>query len=188
MVELPKRRRGRPTKEEAEARKIAETQAAEVEAKSPDGISAEYLDRILSESRALRKTAKLHPDEDTLRRLFELAKIGCTQEEASAVLGCTRRTLSSFLSDFEVARDAWDDGFAHCKISLRRKQLALADKNAPAAIFLGKNILGQKDENTVNHTHKTDIAELSDEQLMELATRGRLKRSAEDQVKDKTLN
>ena len=43
----------------------------------------------------------------------------------------------------------WQVG-GHC--SLRRKQWLLADKNASMAIFLGKNILGQKDSAQMNHS------------------------------------
>jgi hypothetical protein len=49
--------------------------------------------------------------------------------------------------------------------------MALADKNAPASIFLGKNYLGQKDENHTNLNVKSEVGQMTDEQLMELASR-----------------
>ena len=40
-----------------------------------------------------------------------------------------------------------------------------------AAIFLGKNYLGQKDETTSNLNVKTEVAQMTEEQLMEIAAR-----------------
>ncbi|MHC2552348.1 hypothetical protein [Bradyrhizobium elkanii] len=165
MTDLPPRRRGRPTNEEKAAREAAAKAAAEKDAEE-----GAFLDEILSAPVQARKT-KLQPDEDTLRALSELAKLFCTQDEAAGVLGVSRRTLVSFLSEHEVARDAWDDGQQRAKVSLRRKQMALADKNAPASIFLGKNYLGQKDENHTNLNVKTEAAQMTEEQLLEIAAR-----------------
>lgn len=38
------------------------------------------------------------------------------------------------------------------RVGLRRKQMRLADSNASMAIFLGKQMLGQKDVVTTEHT------------------------------------
>lgn len=165
MTDLPPRRRGRPTKEEAAAREAA----AQAATKKVDEENA-FLDEKLSQPIKRRKT-KLQPDDETLRTISELAKLFCTQEEIAAVLGVTKRTLSSFLGDNPEAHDAWEDGIQHAKISLRRKQLALADRNAPAAIFLGKNYLAQKDENHTNLNITKPAAEMTEEQLLEIASR-----------------
>ena len=46
----------------------------------------------------------------------------------------------------EEVRDAWERGQGRGRVSLRRIQYQLAEKgNAPMAIFLGKNLLGQRD-------------------------------------------
>src|SRR6185312_4616298 len=82
-----------------------------------------------------------------------------------------RKTFQNFLADCEEARDVWDDGLMHAKVSLRRKQLGLADKNAPAAIFLGKNYLGQKDESTTNMNISKPATEMTEAELMEIAMR-----------------
>ncbi len=130
MTDLPPRKRGRPTKEEAAAREQA---AKEAQAKQQQEDS--FLDEKLSAPIKRRKT-KLQPDDDTLRTISELAKLFCTQEEIAAVLGVTKRTLTTFLGENPEAYEAWEDGMQHAKISLRRKQLGLADRNAPAAIFM----------------------------------------------------
>jgi hypothetical protein len=167
MSDLPKRRRGRPSKEEA----AAYAAAAQEKAKK-DNQETEYLDEVLAKPIKRRAAqAKLQPDEDTLRTIGELGKLFCTQEEVAAVLGVSRRTFQTFISDCQEARDVWDDGLMHAKVSLRRKQLALADKNAPAAIFLGKNYLGQKDESTTNINHSKPAAEMTEAELMEIAMR-----------------
>ena len=165
MTDIP-RRRGRPTKEEAAARKAAADAAAQKDAEE-----TAFLDEVLSRP-IKRRNTKLQPDEETLRSLGELGKLFCTQDEAAAVLGVCKKTFSTFLGEYTEAREAWDDGLMHAKVSLRRKQLALADKNAPAAIFLGKNYLGQKDESTTNLNVSKPANEMSEAELMELAQQG----------------
>lgn len=173
MTDLPKRRRGRPTKEEAAAREAAAKAAAEKEAKE-----TAFLDELLARPIGPRKT-KLQPDEDTLRALAEIARLFGTQEEAAAILGVSPRTLTNFFNAYPDAREVWDDGLMHAKVSLRRKQMALADKNAPASIFLGKNYLGQKDENHTNLNVRKDATEMSEDELLELASRAKKPKAEE---------
>jgi hypothetical protein len=124
----------------------------------------------------------LEPNEETLKTLGELAKLFCTQAEAAGFLGVAIRTFTNFLTNHEVAKNVWEDGLQHAKISLRRKQLALADKNAPAAIFLGKNYLGQKDEHHTTTTVAKPAAEMSEAELLELARSGQ---SAKQEARSK---
>jgi len=165
MTDFPPRRRGRPTKEEAAAREAAAKDASEKDAED-----SAFLDKLLSAPVEPRKTL-LQPEADTLRALSEIGKLFGTLDEAAAILGVSRRTMTNFLNEYELARDAWDDGLMRAKVSLRRKQMGLADRNAPAAIFLGKNYLGQKDEQTTNMNVKTEVAQMTEDQLMELASR-----------------
>lgn len=78
----------------------------------------------------------------------KLASLMCTQQEIASFLGCDVRTLQRDEEFSRIYKKGQDKG----KMSLRRKQFKLADKNASMAIFLGKNYLGQKDtyENTVD--------------------------------------
>jgi DNA-binding XRE family transcriptional regulator len=168
MTDMPKRRRGRPSKADIAAREAAMRQSSGPSEAADEEKS--FLDQKLAEP--VKKRGKLlSSDDDTLRTVSELAKLFCTQEEIAAVLGVSRRTLQSFLADNPEAHEAWEDGIQYAKISLRRKQLALADKNAPAAIFLGKNYLGQKDEHHHHSTVRSDAKELSETELMEIAAR-----------------
>jgi hypothetical protein len=73
MTDLPKRRRGRPTKEEAAAREAPAKAAAEKEAK------AASLEEFLSRPVGPRKT-KLQPDEDRLRAPAEIARLFGTRK------------------------------------------------------------------------------------------------------------
>ena len=71
----------------------------------------------------------------------KLASIQCTQEEIANFLNVSVRTLQR---DEEFCR-LYQKGQDNGKMSLRRYQFKLAEKNTSMAIFLGKQYLGQKD-------------------------------------------
>ena len=71
----------------------------------------------------------------------KLASLQCTQEEIATFLELSVRTLQR---DKEFCR-LYKKGQESGKMSLRRIQYKLAEKNASMAIFLGKQYLGQKD-------------------------------------------
>lgn len=83
---------------------------------------------------------KLDPEQ------FEkLASIGATQHEAAHFLGVSPATVEGRLMRPEF-RAAWDRGMSNLKLSLRRQQVKLADTgNVTMLIWLGKNLLGQRD-------------------------------------------
>jgi hypothetical protein len=113
----------------------------------------------------------LQPDDKTLKELSGLAVIMCTTKEGAAFFRVSEPTFLKFLADYPEARAAWDDGRGQGKMSLRRKQWALADKNAAMAIFLGKNYLGQADQTNVKHDGSVgifDATKHSDERLAAL--------------------
>ena len=85
----------------------------------------------------------------------KLASLQCTQEEIATFLELSVRTLQR---DEEFCR-LYKKGQESGKMSLRRIQYKLAEKNASMAIFLGKQYLGQKDviENIENQTAKITI-------------------------------
>jgi hypothetical protein len=78
----------------------------------------------------------------------KLSQIACTQEEIASILGCSVDTLQR---DIEFC-GIYKDGLNKARASLRRKQFALADKNAAMAIFLGKNMLKQRDNIDIEHS------------------------------------
>lgn len=71
----------------------------------------------------------------------------CTLEEICAFMGVTDVTLNKWCKKEygTTFSDVFKQKRELGKMSLRRKQWALADKNASMAIFLGKQYLGQKD-------------------------------------------
>lgn len=80
-----------------------------------------------------------------IEQLEKLAAIGATQPEVASFLGVSLATIENRLQLPEF-RDAWDRGQANLKLSLRRQQVLLADKgNVTMLIWLGKNLLGQRD-------------------------------------------
>lgn len=87
----------------------------------------------------------------------KLAGIMCTQQEIASFLGCDVRTLQR---DEEFCR-IYKNGQEKGKMSLRRMQWKLADKNTSMAIFLGKQYLGQKDViEQVDNTQLEKVEEL----------------------------
>lgn len=88
------------------------------------------------------------PRKEIDKKQFEnLCGLQCTQEEIADFFSvspdtidrwCKREYRQSFA---EVFREKRGNG----KISLRRMQWRLAERNASMAIFLGKNYLGQRD-------------------------------------------
>lgn len=88
------------------------------------------------------------PKKSIDKKQFEaMCAYQCTLEEVCAFLNVNDVTLNKWCKKeygttfSEVFKQKREVG----KMSLRRKQWALADKSAPMAIFLGKNYLGQKD-------------------------------------------
>ncbi len=74
-------------------------------------------------------------------KVTQLAKIGCSVAEIASVLDCSERTL------FRCFGSAIKKGHDHMRASLRRQQYKLAmDGNPTMAIWLGKQVLGQKDK------------------------------------------
>lgn len=94
------------------------------------------------------------PKKQIDRTLFEkLCGIQCTEEEICAVLDVSTDTLSAWCKKeyrctfSEVAKKKRDVG----KMSLRRSQFKLAEKNATMSIWLGKQYLGQVDRLEARH-------------------------------------
>lgn len=86
-------------------------------------------------------------------------KIDQDQFEKLCGLQCTKSEIADFFNCSEDTIDRWcNRTYKQCfavvlskkgakgKISLRRAQLKLAEKNASMAIWLGKQYLGQKDD------------------------------------------
>ena len=86
-----------------------------------------------------------------LEELKKLCRLNCTMPEISSYFNIPLRTLEDrYTNDMEV-RTAIDKGRNEGKLSLRRKQIQIMDEtnNPTMAIWLGKQLLGQRDKHDV---------------------------------------
>lgn len=97
------------------------------------------------------------PDAKTLKLIHGLGEIQATTRECAAVLGVSHQTFIATMQRHPEIAEALDRGKENGKVSLRRKQWRLADKNAGMAIFLGKNILDQTDRQDINQSVTVDV-------------------------------
>lgn len=86
----------------------------------------------------------------------KLAGIMCTQEEIASFIGCSVDTLQRD----ETFCGIYKKGLNNGKMSLRRKQWKLADKNPTMAIWLGKQYLKQRDTFEVESKQLVKVEEL----------------------------
>lgn len=77
----------------------------------------------------------------------KLCGLQCTLAEISGWFGCSEDTIERWCKRTYSAgfADAFKRYSQSGKISLRRYQFKIAEKNAAMAIFLGKQYLGQRD-------------------------------------------
>ena len=88
-----------------------------------------------------------------LKQVAKLAKICCTVEEIANILDLSKSTLDHNEEFLQVYKKNIDNG----KMSLRRAQMELALKgNATMQIWLGKQYLGQKDKQEIEHSGEID--------------------------------
>lgn len=79
----------------------------------------------------------------------KLASMMCTQEEIAAYLDVSVRTLQR---DDEFCR-TYKKGIEKGRMSVRRQQLKLLESgNATMGVWLGKQYLGQRDKQEVEHS------------------------------------
>jgi hypothetical protein len=95
---------------------------------------------------------KAHLD---LKQVEAAASIGCTREEIAVLLGVSSKTIQRRAE----AVAAIAIGQARMRSSLRRMQWAKAKEgNVTMMIWLGKQLLGQKDR--VEETHREEVVEI----------------------------
>lgn len=88
------------------------------------------------------------PKEIDYAAIERAASIGCSKEEIAAVLGIGRTTLYAHMENEPEIQEAIDRGLAKGKATLRRFQWNGAQEgNATMLIWLGKQMLGQRDKN-----------------------------------------
>ena len=86
-----------------------------------------------------------------LERVFDLASIGCTQQEIYSVLKINKSTFIEMKKNNPILQEIVDFGRQSGNASLRRKQMQVAmGGNPQMLIWLGKNKLKQSDR-SINH-------------------------------------
>lgn len=96
-------------------------------------------------------------DMDLLR---ELVKIQCTAEECAGVLGASEDTIDRRLKEegFGGFADFYKKHSDEGKASLRRAQWKAAqDGNPTMLVWLGKQMLGQRDKQEIEHSGGVSI-------------------------------
>jgi hypothetical protein len=92
-----------------------------------------------------------------------MAQIHCTQEEIAEVLGISVRTLQRRAKFCRIYKKGREKG----KASVRRMQFKSAEKgNVTMQIWLGKQILGQRDTLMIN-TQDDSVADPLTQSIME---------------------
>jgi hypothetical protein len=99
-----------------------------------------------------RPGAGRKPIEIDFEQLEKLASLQCTDRELAAFFRCDPRTLENRRKD-PAFKEALDRGKALGQISVRRAQMKLLEAgNATMGIWLGKQLLGQRDVTPVELT------------------------------------
>ena len=111
---------------------------------------------------------KFIPDKPPEEVVYLLAKAGATQEEIALELDIDVDTLRNHPELYEY----WKHGVNHIKLNLRQIQIKSAlEGNITAQIWLGKQLLGQRDKyEIVEDKPKIDIAARLAELNRELAS------------------
>ena len=94
----------------------------------------------------------------------KLCEIQCTLEEIAGFFDCSPDTIENWCKRelHKGFSEIYKKFSAPGKISLRRTQFKLAEKNVSMAIFLGKNYLGQTDKVEQIITEVEDLKPLAE--------------------------
>src|SRR5690348_13636914 len=99
----------------------------------------------MAKSRQRRKTVKVS-------EIRAVSQLQVSEREAAAFLGITYKTFKEMPRIDASAKEAWEDGRELGRVSIRRAQFMLAQKNPTMAIFLGKQYLGQSEVQVIEHS------------------------------------
>ena len=82
-----------------------------------------------------------------LGQIKQLAAIQCTEEEIAAVMEVGLNTIRRRKASDPAFAEAMEAGKAHGRVSIRRQQYKVAmNGNVAMLIWLGKQVLGQRDK------------------------------------------
>jgi hypothetical protein len=126
---------------------------------------------------AKRKVGR-KPAEIDLIELEKLSSLHCTNQELADWFGVSTRTIETRRKRPEFA-EAMQRGRSKGRISVRRAQMKMLDSgNSTMGVWLGKQMLGQRDAITTEHVGagggpiqvatRPDLSRLTDEELQQL--------------------
>lgn len=107
----------------------------------------------------------------------KLGNIACLPDEVAYIVGVDLTNLRKVPDRWEKFTEAYQRGLSNAKMSLRRAQFikAVNEGNPTMQIWLGKQLLGQRDKFDIDNTHegtievKHALAGLTTEELRKLA-------------------
>ena len=101
------------------------------------------------------------------KQFEDLCALQCTKDEICAWFDFTDKTLDARVHDIYGDDVSFSDIFRQKrgkgKISLRRTQWDMAKKNPTMALWLGKQYLGQTDQQKIDTTHEIKMPLGTDE-------------------------
>ena len=109
----------------------------------------------------------------------KLCGLQCTLKEIAGFFECNPATVKKWCKEtygreFDEVYDVFRQKGL---VGLRRNQMKLSDRSSTMAIFLGKNLLGQTDKQTIETSSSNDgaLSNLSEEELREILNIGKKK-------------
>lgn len=112
------------------------------------------------------------PKKEIDREQFEeLCKMQCTQSEVCSVLKVTDKTLTRWCNEtYDLSySEAYKIYAEEGRTSLRRYQWRMAEKNPTMAIWLGKQMLDQRDKPKEEDEKKNEVLDNLTEALLKAA-------------------
>ena len=99
-----------------------------------------------------------------VKQFENLCSLQCTKKEIASFFECSEDTIENWCKkNYGATFSAtFEQKSQKGKISLRRTQFKLAEKNPSMAIFLGKNMLGQTDRVEQTVLEVEDLSTLAD--------------------------
>lgn len=99
-------------------------------------------------STPIKKKMGRPPWEYNLAEVEKLCRLNCTDGEVAAFFGVSTKTIQRERKKSPEFAEAMERGRGQGQMSLRRKQMEVAlTGNTPMLIWLGKQVLGQRDKN-----------------------------------------
>jgi hypothetical protein len=125
----------------------------------------------------IRSGAGRKPAEIDLIELEKLCSLNCTDQEIAWWFGVSVRTIESRRKQRQFA-ELMERGKVKGRVSVRRAQMKLVERgNAAMAIWLGKQLLGQRDVTPIELTgHNGQPVQFSVEAIDAIVARARAQR------------